>query len=80
MLADLGGLSQAALGERLRAAALRGDLAAVEGQLAAGAPVDSADADGCTALAIAATRGWLEVLEKLLRRGADPNLPARSFH
>lgn len=46
--------------------------AAVDAQLDAGALADQPDGDGATALAIAAARGYLAVLEKLLRRSADP--------
>ena len=60
--------------DELRRAASAGDVAAVERLLAAGAPVDAANAYGATALLMAADRGRLEVVRLLLARGADVDL------
>jgi ankyrin repeat protein len=45
----------------------------------AGADVNIADSDGVTALWTAATTGSEEVIEELLKRGADPNVQPRSL-
>lgn len=65
--------SQEAGGE-LRAAASRGDLAAVEGELERGIPVDAANEYGATSLILAAMNGHAEVAQALLAAGADPRL------
>ena len=68
-------------GRRLReddlpAAAMVGDAAAVDRLLALGLPVDSRDAQGCTALLRAAGGGHVDALSRLLAAGADPDLAA----
>ncbi len=55
----------------LVAAAIAGDLAEVRRLVDAGAPVDTADRWGSTALAFAAGEGRVEVVRFLLERGAD---------
>jgi outer membrane protein assembly factor BamB len=57
----------------LVAAAIRGDLEAVRSLVDRGAPVDTADRWGGTALAFAAAEGHVEVVRFLLERGADPS-------
>lgn len=68
---------------RLRAADLphaaqRGELTAVAGLIELGLPVDSVDAQGCTALLRACGSGHLALVEELLARGADPSHAATS--
>jgi uncharacterized protein (TIGR02996 family) len=53
-----------------------GDLPAVVAQVEGGAPVNG-DGSGVTPLTAAAARGHREVLEYLLRQGADPNVHDR---
>lgn len=62
----------------LPAAAVAGDLAAVERLLALGLPVDAVDAQGCTALLRASGGGHLALVEHLLGHRADPALAART--
>ncbi len=66
-------------GEALREAARQGDLARVDALLAAGVPVDAAARHGQTALYYAAERGHLEVVRRLVERGADVNATERFF-
>lgn len=67
---------QAAAAE-LHDAARRGDLAALETLLAAGAAVDATDSGGATALYLAAGEGQASVVARLLAAGADPRRPAQ---
>jgi ankyrin repeat protein len=62
----------------LPAAAVLGDVDAVRRLLDLGMPIDTADAQGCTALLRAAGGGHRAVVELLLTRGADPKLAART--
>lgn len=57
-------------GARLRAAAALGDLTAVEALLDAGVDADAASEYGATALALAADKGYAEVVKALLEHGA----------
>ncbi|MGH9318650.1 MAG: ankyrin repeat domain-containing protein [Vicinamibacteria bacterium] len=61
-------------GQELVAAARAGENARVSALLAAGAPVDSQDEEGSTALMVAALRDDEQMIEALLSAGADPNL------
>ncbi len=54
-------------------AAARGDLAAVERALAAGAPLEARDGSGRTALLAATQGGHASVARRLIERGADVN-------
>ncbi len=58
-------------GQALRDAARAGQLAKVRSLLDAGTPVDSANRYGATALGYAADKGFLEVVQLLIERGAD---------
>lgn len=60
------------------AAAIVGDADAVRRLLDLGLPVDSTDAQGCTALLRAAGGGHRAVVDLLLARGSDPQLTAHS--
>jgi cytochrome c len=60
----------------LHDAARRGDLAAVERLLAAGAQVDATDGGGATPLYLAAGEGHAAVVARLLAAGGDPRRPA----
>lgn len=60
-------------------AARSGDLASATLLLAAGANVNDADAWGVSALVMAAHAGFGDLVELLLRRGADPNAAAAGF-
>lgn len=62
----------------LPAAAMAGDLAAVERLLALGLPLDARDAQGCTALLRAAGGGHRSIVERLLGVGADPSVAANT--
>ncbi len=62
----------------LPAAAIAGDLEAVQRLLQLGLPVDALDAQGCTALLRAAGGGHAEIVRKLLETGADRALSART--
>ncbi|TXK59710.1 ankyrin repeat domain-containing protein [Alkalisalibacterium limincola] len=62
----------------LPAAAIPGDLEAVERLLDLGLPVDAVDAQGCTALLRAAGGGHVDLVALLLAAGADPTLMART--
>ncbi|HVI59707.1 MAG TPA: ankyrin repeat domain-containing protein [Luteimonas sp.] len=62
----------------LPAAAIVGDRDAVRRLLDLGLPVDTADAQGCTALLRAAGGGHRETIELLLERGADPQRTAHT--
>ena len=59
-------------------AAIGGDADAVRKLLDLGMPIDTIDAQGCTALLRAAGGGHRAVVELLLARGADPRLAART--
>lgn len=59
-------------------AAVAGDADAVRRLLDLGLPIDTTDAQGCTALLRAAGGGHRAVVELLLARGADPKLAART--
>ncbi len=59
-------------------AAVSGDADAVRRLLDLGLPIDTIDAQGCTALLRAAGGGHRAVVEILLARGADPKLAART--
>jgi len=59
-------------------AAISGDADAVRKLLDLGMPIDTIDAQGCTALLRAAGGGHRAVVELLLARGADPKLAART--
>jgi ankyrin repeat protein len=60
-----------ALNEALREAAARGSLQGVRSALDQGADVDDADANGTTALLLAAFDGHTPIVRLLLDRGAD---------
>ena len=60
----------------LHDAARRGDLAAVERLLAAGAQVDATDGGGATPLYLAAGEGHAAVVARLLAGSGDPRHPA----
>lgn len=62
----------------LPAAAVLGDADAVRRLLDLGMPIDTVDAQGCTALLRAAGGGHRAVVELLLARGGDPKLAART--
>lgn len=62
----------------LPAAAMAGDAAAVERLLALGLPLDTVDAQGCSALLRACGGGREAVVALLLERGADTRLAART--
>ncbi|KAA0147457.1 hypothetical protein FNF31_07582 [Cafeteria roenbergensis] len=66
----------AAAGRLLMQAASSGDAEAVRAHIAAGAPVDFADATGSTALHVAVSEGLTGVVSVLLRGGA--NIDART--
>src|SRR3546814_17266036 len=55
---------------------MTGDLRAIERLIALGMPINARDAQGCTALLRAAGGGQRAIVERLLRAGADPSLPA----
>jgi ankyrin repeat protein len=59
-------------------AAIGGDADAVRKLLDLGMPIDTVDAQGCTALLRAAGGGHRAVVELLLARGADPRVAART--
>jgi len=60
------------------AAAIVGDNDAVRRLLDLGLPVDTVDAQGCTALLRAAGGGHRDTVDLLLERGADPQLAAHT--
>jgi ankyrin repeat protein len=60
------------------AAAIVGDREAVRRLLDLGLPVDTADAQGCTALLRAAGGGHRDTVDLLLERGADPQRAAHT--
>lgn len=59
----------------LRDAARAGDTELIQGLLAAGAPLESADEKGYSALILAAYHGHAEAVEALLTHGADACRP-----
>ena len=61
------------LSERLVSAAARGDVAAIDAALKAGAPVDARDGQRRTALLVATYNNRIEVARTLIRAGADVN-------
>lgn len=63
----------------LHDAARRGDLAAVEGLLAAGARVEATDGGGATALYIAASEGHAAVVARLLAAGGNARHQVQGF-
>jgi len=67
-----GAWAQAA-GAALIETAARGDLAATERALAAGAPLEARDSSGRTALLAATQGGHVAVARRLIERGADVN-------
>lgn len=56
---------------------MAGDVRGLEEQLGSGAPVDSRDGHGQTALMLAAHGGRLKAVECLLRHGANLNITAK---
>ena len=62
----------------LPAAAIAGDREAVQRLVALGLAVDGVDLQGCTALLRAAGGGHLDIVQALLRGGADPSVSART--
>lgn len=62
----------------LPAAAMVGDAGAVRRLLDLGMPIDTADAQGCTALLRAAGGGHLVVVGMLLQRGADKTIASNT--
>jgi ankyrin repeat protein len=62
----------------LPAAAMAGDLGAVVRLIALGLPIDSVDAQGCTALLRAAGGGHLALVDHLLGLKADTSIAART--
>ena len=62
----------------LPAAAIAGDLDAVQRLLDLGLPADATDAQGCTALLRAAGGGHGDIVERLLGTGANLNASART--
>lgn len=60
------------------AAAMAGDVLAIDRLLALGMPINAQDAQGCTALLRAAGGGQRAIVERLLRAGADPSLAAHT--
>ncbi|MDG9702103.1 ankyrin repeat domain-containing protein [Streptomyces sp. DH37] len=68
------------LSARLVAAAGAGDLARVAAVLRAGAPAETADADGTTPLYAAAVAGNAEAAEALLAAGARPDTESGRGH
>jgi len=59
-------------------AAKDGNVDSLNSLLAAGVPVDSTDAYGCTALMAASKEGRLDIVKVLLEKGADVNLKDKS--
>ena len=62
----------------LPAAAIAGDLEAVQRLLELGLPVDAPDLQGCTALLRAAGGGHTDIVRRLLQMGADQGVSART--
>jgi len=62
----------------LPAAAIAGDLEAVQRLLDLGLPVDASDLQGCTALLRAAGGGYTAIVNRLLESGADMMVSART--
>jgi cytochrome c len=69
-------MSVASHAAAIHEAAKRGDVAAIEAALEAGAEVNAVDGGG-TALYFAARRGQLEAVKMLVKRGADVNAKAK---
>lgn len=65
------GMCAADLGKELLDAATQGHAPAVEALLARGAPIESKDKNGRTALMLAAQHARVEVVQALLAKGAD---------
>src|SRR6266487_2414018 len=61
------------VGDKLRDAAKKGNVNSVVALLDEGADVNSVDKHGRNAIFWAAANGRLDVIDKLLTRGADPN-------
>jgi ankyrin repeat protein len=64
-------LSEDSAGQYLRDAARAGDLELIQGLLAAGAPLESTDKKGYSALILAAYHGHADAVDALLAAGAD---------
>jgi ankyrin repeat protein len=62
----------------LAAAAIAGDLEAVQRLLELGLPVDAPDLQGCTALLRAAGGGHVEIVRRLLELGGNASVSART--
>jgi outer membrane protein assembly factor BamB len=67
-------------GSALLAAVRTADIDGVKQLVAAGAPIDEADAFGMTPLVTAASMGNLEIVDLLLEGGADPDLREGFYH
>ena len=63
--------------DRLRSAAIDGNIEAVKRRLAAGANVNAPNTYGWPALYYASSRGHKEIVELLIANGADVNEPNR---